>query len=73
MDWQKIWNSITSFFTDNFWNIVIFFAALVIGIVFIKITLNVINKVMSKTKIEKVTQGFLYHVIKQPSALWFLL
>ena len=73
MDWQKIWNSITSFFTDNFWNIVIFFAALVIGIVFIKITLNVINKVMSKTKIEKVTQGFLYHVIKFVMYLVFIL
>ena len=73
MDWQKIWNSITSFFTDNFWNIVIFFSALVIGIIVIKLTLNLINKVMSKTKIEKVTQGFLYHVIKFILYLVFIL
>lgn len=73
MDWQKIWDNITSFFTDKFWNIVIFFAVLVIGIIVIKILLNLINKVMSKTKIEKVTQGFLYHVIKFIMYLIFIL
>ena len=73
MDWQKIWNAVTSFFTDKFWNIVIFFSVLVIGIIVIKIALNLINKVMSKTKIEKVTQGFLYHVIKFIMYLIFIL
>ncbi len=73
MDWNKIWDNITTFFTDNFWNIVIFFAVLAIGIIVIKVALNLINKVMSKTKIEKVTQGFLYHVIKFVLYLIFVL
>ena len=73
MDWQKIWDSITGFFTDKFWNIVVFFSALVIGIIVIKIALNLINKLMTKTKMEKVTQGFLYHVIKFIFYLIFIL
>ena len=64
MDWNKIWTSITDFFTNNFWNIVTFFAVLLIGIIVIKILLNIIKKVMAKTKMEKVTQGFLYHIVK---------
>lgn len=64
MDWNKIWTSITDFFTNNFWNIVTFFAVLVIGIIVVKILLNIIKKVMAKTKMEKVTQGFLYHIVK---------
>ncbi len=73
MDWQKIWNSVSDFFTNNFWNIIIFFAVLAIGIIVIKVTLNLINKIMQKTKIEKVTQGFLYHVIKFVMYLVFIL
>lgn len=64
MDWNKIWDSITNFFTDNFWNIVSFFAALFIGIIVVKIILNITKKLLAKTKIEKVTQGFLHHIVK---------
>jgi len=64
MDWNKIWNSITNFFTNNFWDIVIFFAVLFVGITLVKIILNISKRFMAKTKIEKVTQGFLFHIIK---------
>jgi small conductance mechanosensitive channel len=64
MDWNKIWTSITSFFTNNFWNIVIWFAVLFIGIIVVKIMLNIIRKIMNKTKMEKVTQSFLYNIVK---------
>ena len=64
MDWNLIWTSIKDFFTNNFWDIVMFFAVLVIGIIVAKIILNIIKKFMAKTKIEKVTQGFLYHIVK---------
>jgi small conductance mechanosensitive channel len=64
MDWNKIWNNITNFFTDNFWNIVIFFSTLLIGIIVVKIILNLSRRLLSKTKMEKVTQGFLHHIIK---------
>ena len=64
MDWNKIWTSITSFFTNNFWNIVIWFAVLFIGVIVVKIMLNIIRKIMNKTKMEKVTQSFLYNIVK---------
>ena len=37
MDWQKLWNDITTFFTDNVWRIVGFFATLVFGLVLVKL------------------------------------
>lgn len=64
MDWNQIWTSIKGFFTNNFWDIVVFFAVFVIGIIVVKIILNLVKKLMSKTKIEKVTQGFLFHIVK---------
>lgn len=64
MDWEGIWNDIKNFFTNNIWNIISFFAALVIGIIVIKIILNITKRVLGKTKIEKVTQAFLHHIIK---------
>ena len=64
MDWNKIWTSIVDFFTNNFWNIVIFFSTLLFGIIIVKIILNISKKLLSKTKLEKVTQGFLHHIIK---------
>jgi len=64
MDWEGIWNDIKNFFTNNIWNIISFFAALVIGIIVIKIILNIAKRVLGKTKIEKVTQAFLHHIIK---------
>lgn len=64
MDWAGIWESIKTFFTNNIWNIIGFFAALIIGIIIVKLILNMTRKIMSKTKMEKVAQGFLYVVIK---------
>lgn len=64
MDWAGIWNSIKTFFTSNIWGIVKFFAILIIGIILIKIVLNITKRVMGKTKMEKVTQGFLYAILK---------
>ena len=73
MDWQNIWNSIVNFFNNNFWNIVKFVAIFIIGIILVKITLNICKKIMSKTKMEKVTQGFLYHILKFCLYLIFIL
>ena len=64
MDWGEIWNTIKNFFTDNVWNIVAFFAALIIGIIVIKLLLNLTRKLFSKTRMEKVSQKFLYNIIK---------
>lgn len=64
MDWAGIWQSIKDFFSNNIWNIVKFFAILLIGIIVVKILLNISKKIMKKTKIQEVTQGFLYHILK---------
>lgn len=64
MDWKGIWESIKTFFTDNIWNIVGFFAALLIGIIVVKLILNITKRILSKTKVEKVAQGFMFVVIK---------
>lgn len=64
MDWNGIWTSIKDFFTNNFWNILMFFAILVIGIIVVKLLLNLFRQIMAKTKMEKVAQGFLYHILK---------
>ncbi len=64
MNWSEIWNSIVSFFSNNIWNIILFFAVLVIGMVIVKIVLNIIRRVMSNTKMEKVTQSFIYKIVK---------
>ena len=64
MDWAGIWNSIKTFFTSNGWKILGFFAALVIGFIVVKLLLNMIRKLMGKSKMEKVAQKFIYNIIK---------
>lgn len=64
MDWAGIWASIVTFFQNNVWNIVIFVAVLIFGVILIKIMLNVIKKIMGKTKMEKIAQNFLMGFLK---------
>lgn len=64
MDWAGIWESIKNFFTNNYIGIIKFFAALVLGIILIKIFLNIVKRIMRRTKMEKVTQSFLYGILK---------
>lgn len=48
MDWNAIWNDIVTFFKTNAWNIVIFFAVLLLGIIVIKLLLNIIRRLLNK-------------------------
>lgn len=64
MDWNSIWNTIKDFFTDNGWRILEFFLVLILGIIVVKIILNVTRRIMSKTKMEKIAQQFLIGVLK---------
>ena len=64
MDWNQVWSSITAFFTNNFWSIIAWIATFFIGIVIIKIVLNVVRRLLNKSKMEKVAQNFLYNIIK---------
>ena len=53
MNWTTIWESIKNFFTNNYIGIIKFFAVLILGIIAIKIILNITKKIMDKTKMEK--------------------
>ncbi len=64
MDWAGIWNSIKAFFSNNVWNIIAFFAVLFVGIVAVKLILNLIRRLLDASKMEKVTQSFIYKIIK---------
>jgi len=64
MDWGNIWNSIVNFFKNNVWNIVMFVAILIGGIIVIKIFLNIIKRILRKTKMEKIAQQFICTIIK---------
>ena len=71
MDWNSIWTSITSFFTNNFWSIIAWIATLFVGIIVIKILLNIIRRMLNRSKMEKVAQNFLFTFIK--FGLYFVL
>ena len=64
MDWNGLWNKIVTFFETNGWNIVKFFAILILGIVFIKITINIIKSLLNKTKVEKIAMQFVLGIFK---------
>ena len=59
MSWNKIWNSIVDFFAGNIWKIVGFFATLLIGVIVIKIIVNVMTRLFNKAKMEKIAQKYL--------------
>lgn len=71
MDWNKLWNDIVSFFENNVWNIVLFFAVLFIGIIIIKIFLNILKRIFNRTRIDKIALGFVLTILKV--ALYFCL
>lgn len=71
MDFTKIWNDICNYFKTNVWNIVWFFAILVIGIILIKIVLTLSRKMLKHTKMEKIAQQFICTILK--FILWLLL
>lgn len=64
MNWNNFWNTCVDFFKTNGWNIVKFFAILILGIVVIKVVLNITRNIFGKTKIEKIAQQFLMGSIK---------
>lgn len=64
MDFAKIWEDIKNFFVSNVWNIVLFIAVLIIGFIVIKIFMNILKRILNKTKMEKIAQHFLCATIK---------
>ena len=64
MFWENLWNTIVNFFKTNGWNIVLFFAVLFLGLIVVKLLLNITRKMFAKTKMEKIAQQFLMGAIK---------
>ncbi len=71
MDWSKIWGTITGYFAANVWNIVAFFAALIIGIIVIKVVVSLVKKILVRAKMEEVARNFVLAIIK--FVLWLIL
>jgi len=64
MTWDDIWNGFLSFFTTSGLTILKVIGIWIVGYLVIKIMMLVLKKIFSKTKMEKVTQGFFLSVIK---------
>lgn len=64
MDWQKIWDTTVNFFRDNVWNILIFVAVLFFGIIAVKLLLNILRRVLKRTRIEPIAIGFIMAIVK---------
>lgn len=61
---KSIWEDIVNFFKGNIWNIVLFVSVLVIGSIVVKLILNISRRMLKKTKMESITQGFIMAIFK---------
>jgi len=73
MDWNAFWENIKSFFTNNIWGIIKFIAIFIIGIVLVKLLINITRRMLSKTKMEQITQQFLMTTLRLALYLVFVL
>ena len=69
--WETIWNTITNYFQSNAWNILFWFATLVIGVIFIYIVVRLFRLIMRKRGVDEMAVRFLSRIIK--FALWTFL
>ena len=63
MDWQKLWNDITTFFSNNWHNMIWFVLALVLGIILIKIICSLLSKGLAK-KMDRIVSNFIVVIVK---------
>lgn len=73
MNFAEFWGKIKDFFINNYVNIIMFVCVLFIGLVLVKIVLNVSRRLLNKSKIEKITQNFILAFIKFFAYLLLLL
>lgn len=72
-DFKKIWNDIVAYFTTNYWNIILFFAVLIVGFALIKIVMAIVKKGLAHSKMEQIAQSLLMNVLKYVLYLIFIL
>ena len=58
MNWEEIWKNIVDFFSANSWNILMFMAVLVGGVVIIRALCFALKKILLGGKMEKTIVGF---------------
>ena len=63
MDWQKLWNDIKTFFSNNLLNMIWFVLALVLGIILIKIICSLLSKGLAK-KMDRIVSNFIVVIVK---------
>ena len=63
MDWQKLWNDITTFFSNNWLNMICFVLALVLGIILIKIICGLLSKGLAR-KMDRIVSNFIVVIVK---------
>ena len=51
---EEIWNTIKDFFTNNFWGVVKFLGVFIVGLIFVKLMINLSKRILGKTKMEKI-------------------
>ncbi len=61
---KNFWNDIVRFFENNVWNIILFVATFVIGMIVVKLLINVTKRMLNKTKMENITQSFIVAILK---------
>lgn len=64
MDWNTIWNSIVEYFRNNGIHILYAILVFILGLIAIKIVLKIINRIMERSKLERITQGFIRSILK---------
>ena len=64
MTWDDIWNTIVEFFRTSGLQIVYAILVLIIGLILIKIINKIVQKALGKTKMERITQGFIRSIVK---------
>ncbi len=64
MSGSEFLNSVKNFFSGHVFNIILFFAVLVFGVIAVKIIINIVRRIFAKSRMEKIAQQFIVTVIK---------
>lgn len=64
MNWETFRQDVVNFFTGNIWAIIGFIAALVLGILVIKIVMRILRRIFLRSRMEKIAQNFLLTIIR---------
>lgn len=64
MNWQLIWHNIVDFFRGNVWNIVTFIVVLVFGVIAVKLMINILRRMLRRTRMEPIAVGFIMAIVK---------